>query len=163
MASGLRAERFEAVDAKGRIRAELRASKFVLYDDAGKERIVLEASSDASGDVDQAMITVKDKAGKHALALTVGQGVSLITFARPGGQNRMMVGTLTNGSPYITLYSKDGKVPLANFSVDTDEFPSLTCKDGAGRPRLMLGVLPKGGPMMGMLDKNRRVLWRAPK
>ena len=111
---------------------EIRANKFVLEDENGKDRAVL-SNVENSG---PRLMMFNEKGGPRAgLVLLGGRGSNL------------------------TLIDENRR-PRAGLSVDKGE-PRVWLRDKNGKPRAALTVT-KDGPALSLSDENGKVIWRAP-
>jgi hypothetical protein len=62
--------------------------------------------------------------------------------------------------PQLTLRDKNNKPRVGLFLFDSG--PGLTLRDENGKDRAGLMVDKKDGPLLGLLDENHKLLWKAP-
>ena len=201
----IRAQKFELVDEKGKVRAELTLVDgipgLLLSDQEGKPRAALGLDKNGTPS-----LSLHDSSGKTRAALSFmrpgGTAPTLAMFDERGKQ-RVQLGIVENGSPGLSLcdekesvrvglavtsegsavgvYRSDGK-PAAGLEALTDGDAGVSVYDKSGRPRGELGVLSDGspslklrdekgsallavdkdGPMLGLFDKDAKVLWKVP-
>ena len=106
----VRARRFEAVDAAGRVRAVLDAiidiPKLVLFDAAGKERAGLALSLDGRPE-----LVLQDAAGRVRASLHLGtDGMPWLVLRDPAGKLRAWLLLSEDGSPSLGLADKHGNL-----------------------------------------------------
>jgi hypothetical protein len=146
----VRAQKFEVVDAQGRVRATLGllpdgSPSLELTDEQGKTRAQLSLYSD----------------GSPYLGL---QDAKLMPHA--------MLGVRSDGSPYLGL--QDAKLKTrAELSLDSGGRPSLALSDEQGKTRAAMGTTSPETTHTGateqnvefslvLFDKQGKVLWQAP-
>ena len=151
VAKVVRAERFEVVDAKGKV------SAILTTDEAGATWLAL-----------------RDAAGKSRASLNVhSDGNPVLSLTDEAGRTRVLVGVLTGGDPDLSLWDEGGEARacLGVSEEDGGAFLSLNDKSGAGRARLgasPLKTAPTGvaerrpESSLVLSDENGKVLWSAP-
>jgi hypothetical protein len=113
--------------AEGEKVAEVvKARKFVVVDDQGKER---------------GLFWVQPATGATNLALAGRDG----TF-------RLHLGVMPDGSPGVFLFEKDGKTNRISMVVQPDGNPGLVVHDHERRPRAALAMDPSGAVEFGLLS-----------
>ncbi|UCH36462.1 MAG: hypothetical protein JSV65_08940 [Armatimonadota bacterium] len=130
----VRAERFELVDAKGKVRGLLTlvgdvGPKLLLFGNDDNARAMLRLTPNGNPE-----LCLYDKDGRGGVALMVGDDVN----------------------PRLTLRDKAGTL-RAEFSGT-----ALELCDTKGRLRAALTLDRRGSPTMGMFDEARKVFWQAP-
>lgn len=181
----LRAERFEAVDSQGTLRAGLGVMPdgrpgLLLADKDGKPAASLFVLPDGSP-----ALGLFDKDGTLRAGLSVRpDGSPALGLQDTDGKLRAMLSVDADGSPGLALRDKDGKV-RAGLSVRPDGTAGLVVADAHGKLRAMLAVPPNdspaltlldkdgkvragvtldadGDPSLGLADKDGRIIWKAP-
>jgi hypothetical protein len=110
----------------------IRANQFILEDDNGKTRAVLDVGKD---------------------------GVPGLYLYDDNGTPRAMLGVSTHGS-MLALCDETGKT-LVSLSVSTDG-SSLRLSDGNGKPRIRVDVGKDGMPGVDLLYANGVRIWSKP-
>jgi hypothetical protein len=140
------------VTTKGR---SVEAQRFVLLDAAGKAR------GGFIMDADRPKLVLFDKSGKARA------GLSLATDGSPSltlhdGEERPRAGfSLESDRVYLSLYGSGGK-GSAGLAVGSDGAVILLLRDREEKERVGVTVTPSGVPTMEFLDKDGRVIWKAP-
>lgn len=160
------------------VQQEVRAKKFVLVDEAGKERAALDLSwrnpvlwlYDEAGEMRTALnsmgLSFHSEAGKIRTILNSTMGLSLHDEA-----GKMQVALAVNaGEPSLGLYDEAGK-PRAGLVLDFDGSPKLALADASGQDRVVLGseeTVASGVKhkypisTITLFGETGQVLWRAP-
>ncbi len=135
----VRAQRFELVDAEGRVRALLAMSLdgrpgLAFLDEKGEGRAGLVLGTDGP------TLELWDKKGKLRARLAVHPDLG----------------------PALTLHDEQG-VMRAGLLAGTDGRPGLAFLDEKGKPLTLLGVgVDAGGKGLVLLDEKGETIWRAP-
>jgi hypothetical protein len=182
------AEKFFLRDANGKSRAGLFTTPdgsptLTLNDKEGEPRMLMTVGQDGTP-----VIALQDKNDILRAVLTVEAGGASLSFHdKDGGQRsklyldksgspalgfwgksvldkgvrpRVLLVLSPDGSPRLSLTSKDGK-PRIGLGAVADEH-SLAFFDGKGEPRVGIAVDPDGTPHMNIFDRNGKPVWKAP-
>lgn len=114
---------------------EVVARRFVLWDGAGNDRMVMTMTSSGTPSV-----LMMDKARRRRIAMTVDE----------------------DGSPGLYLWAEQGKKRMIIAAPQQSESPGILIQDQAEGPRVMLGVAKDGSPDLYLLGKDFKVLFKAP-
>lgn len=125
---------------------EVRAKRFVLVDDAGRERAMLDVLADGP------RLALFDAAGKPRAWLSVDKDGPVLGLGDENGKGRVVLAVDEDG-PWLHLRDAAGKARVA-LSVLAD-LPVLHLLDAAGEIRVWLSVR-KGGPGLHLFDENRK-------
>jgi len=131
---------------------EIRANRFVLEDENGKVRAVLDVVKDVP------RLSLFDENGKERAVLGVtalGAGLSLFD---ENGKGRAALGVGADG-PLLSFFDENGKT-RAGLDV-TALGAGLNLADENGNVRAALGVV-KDGPRLGLIDAAGKEVWSAP-
>jgi hypothetical protein len=131
---------------------EVRAKKFVLVDDTGKTRAVLDVDKSEPG------LTLLDAAGKPRAGLRVSAAGPSLDLYDAAGKPRAGLFVVAGG-PVLTLADAAGKW-RASLGVLAGG-SSLDLYDAAGKPRAGLFVLA-GEPGLTLYDAAGKMTWRTP-
>ena len=154
----IRAQRFELVDAEGRVRIEMSIAG--LSGQAPGIRLLDEKGTGRAG-----LVLFRD--GRPGLALSdekgaVRAGLGLLRDGRPimtlsdeKGEARAALSLLSDGSPILWLRDEKGKL-RATLAVFPDGNPILGLYDEKGKSRATLGLLRDGGPSLTFCDEKGR-------
>jgi len=130
----VRANRFELVDTKGRLRGSF-----------------------ASGNDGSITLCLNDSAGKSSVALGVtAENIPLVALTDMAGKTRMTLGVRAGGGPGMWLVDAAGKIRSA-IAVEDNGAPSLALYDTAGTVRGLLAVGTDGSPALKMHDAAGRI------
>jgi hypothetical protein len=146
VATALRAERFEVVDASGTVRAVLAADV--------ERRAVLGPGTGAGGPM--AGLVLSDQEGRPRLATSVddqGRGwvVALDSTSRPG----VVLSQDDDGVSGLTLRDASGRggVTIGTFR---DSPPAALFRDADGTLRVAIGALPNSAAVVEVRDETGR-------
>ena len=132
---------------------EIRANKFALEDENGKTRAQLAM---AKGEPELALF---DENGKQRAGLGLGTGGPGLRLSDENGKARAGLFILKVG-PFLVLTDENGKT-RANLSEINNEV-YLSLNDENGYPRASMYMDKKEGPVVSVLDENRKPIWKAP-
>jgi len=141
--------------AKPDVKDEVRAKRFVLVDDAGKERAALESFPDGQA---RLVVRGKDKAATYCGIMS--NGTAIVTLATPGGQRVVELGTVDE-APIVILRDASDKLRIG-MTIGENGSAGVVIRDGQGAQRLSLEVGKDGTTEIRALDAKGTVLWRAP-
>jgi hypothetical protein len=131
------------------------AQRFVLLDAAGKAR------GGFIMDADRPKLVLFDKSGKARAGLALATDGSP-SLALHDGEERPRAGfSLESDRVYLSLYGSGGK-GSAGLAVGSDGAVILLLRDREEKERVGVTVTPSGVPTMEFLDKDGRVIWKAP-
>jgi len=135
----------------------IEAEEIVLRDSAGTPRAVWSLKPDGAP-----TLAFFDPTGKARAWLGVKAGGSpYLLFADQGGKPRAGLTVKDDGSPDLTLIDLAGN-PRALLQVPSDGQAGLALYDHLGRARLGVSVSRSGLPDVRLLDKDGKVVWKAP-
>jgi len=147
-AKEIRANRFIVEDENGKNRAALTAGKdgsmLAMYDENSKNRACLRMVEDGP------MLGLYAKNGKGAVGLSVLKDLPDVALLDENGKPGAWLGVLKDGS-MLVLANENGKTG-ASLSVDKDG-PRLVLNDENGKPGAWLGV-EEDGPALSLMDEN---------
>jgi hypothetical protein len=126
----------------------IESEHFVLRDNGGKRRAVLEVN--ASGMV---VLSLSDKDEKpRAVIALANDGSPILSLQDEQGVRRVSFATSKEfGGSVVNLMDKDGKIRLGMAVRDDGGMPTLDLRDKDANRRIILGVLRDGS---GTLDFN---------
>jgi len=155
VANVVRAQRFELVDAKGKVRIQLgiggkdgQAPGAGLFDEKGQLRAALAVGADGSP-----FLSLYDEKGNGRAGLSaVPEGTGLTLYDEKG-KGRAGLSLVANGNPLLGLYDEKGKV-RAGVTLLADGAPRLDLLDEKGTGRAGLSLHPDGAPSLDLLDEK---------
>jgi hypothetical protein len=152
----VRANRFVLVDEKGKECAVLRVDKdgpaLGLYDESVEPRIVLGVNKDGPA------LGLYDENGKPRIGLVVLEKESQLSLSNEKGKSCVILG-LDKDGPRLALSDENGN-PRALLSV-LKYGPSLAMWDKNRKGRALL-IADEDGPRLDLSDENGKTLWKAP-
>jgi hypothetical protein len=171
----VRAQRFEVVDAEGRVRGEIglgtdgHTPGLMFCNDKGKVCAMLVVSPDGSSS-----LMLSDAKGGTRGALMVGSDGRPNLWLYDGnakGKLRAALSVGSDGQPSLGLYDAKGELRAA-LGTDSGGRPSLGLADEQGKPRAVLGALAlktigtgaveqRAESSLVLFDKEGKVLWQA--
>jgi len=127
------------------------AERFVLVDEKGTQRGVMQVTSRGAAD-----IQLTDASGRYRAQFRVtADGAAGVSFLDQNGARRVAVGEIPQGPNGIAIYSSNGRRQLATLAVSAKDEANLTLYDPAsGRARAGLGVSTDGQPALVLFDQN---------
>jgi hypothetical protein len=133
-----------AAPAAGGAVKEVRANRFVVEDENGKDRAVLSTTKDGP------MLGLYDEKGKFRVGLGVNTGGSMLELSDENGKKRAML-AMTEDGPGMNLFDENGKGG-AGLNL-TKDGPGLGMLDEKGEVRVLLEA-KKDGSSMSLYDDN---------
>ena len=121
----IRAQRFELVDAEGRLRAVLTDAGLVLYDEKGKSRATLSLDTDG-----RPTLSLSDERGKLRAMLALDGSPTLMLWDEQGEVRATL--SLFSGGPGLSLCDEKGKTRALLALLNGR--PSLVLADEKGQP-----------------------------
>ena len=136
----IRAQRFEVVDAEGKVRAVLALDRVLLW-------------TGPSRPPDGALLALYDDQGKRRAEISLF----------PSGQPRLMLSD-AQGKMRAELALSEFLAVLDDQDKLRAEaaLSRLTLRDGQGKTRAKLAVSPGGRPNLRLSDENGKAVWQAP-
>jgi len=163
VAQVVRAQRFEVVDAEGRVRVLLsmgpdgQVPSLTLHDEKGDIRACLWTHPDGS-----TSLTLCDEKGATRASLsTHTDGSPILMLHDEKGATRASLGTHPDGRPILMLHDEKGEV-RASLWTPPHGSPSLSLHDTKGDIRASLGTHPDGKTRLMLHDEKGEVIWMAP-
>jgi hypothetical protein len=105
-------------------------------------------------------LVIKNKqGGLGTITLSALDGCPSISLASDG-REKVSLTISKDGSPTISCL-EPGKGTLT-FGVSRSGAPVLNFYDGNERRRISLGIFPKVGPMISLLDENNKIISKSP-
>ena len=128
----VRAQRFEVLDAAGRVSARLAYSSgaphLTLYDGSGVARTTLLIAADAGG------FMLSDAAGRPQISIVADASPSLQLIDSRGKMRALLGLASGGGTPSVQLFDA-GETVRAGVAVDAAGKPSVQLFDAAGKMR----------------------------
>jgi hypothetical protein len=122
--------------------------------------IVGGATRRATNEVELERLVIKDKqAGSGTITLSAADGFPSLSFASEG-RERISLTIPKEGSP-IFSFVEAGKDRLT-LGLSRNGNPVLNFYDENRRRRISLGIFPKVGPVVSLLDENNKIISRSP-
>jgi hypothetical protein len=106
--------------------------------------------------VDRITVQGKDGGGIH---LEAEDGLPSLTFYS-AGQERIAIRVAEGGSPTVAFV--DGGAPRMTLGLGRNGAPILNFNDENRRRRISLGIFPKVGPLISVLDEQNKVSFKTP-
>jgi hypothetical protein len=103
-------------------------------------------------------IVVRDDSGREAMTLGTQDGAPVLAMLADG-QERLSIAT-PGGAPMMAFV--EGGSPRLTFGLSATGTPVVNFNDADQRRRLSLGIYPKVGPMISVLDEQNKVIFRGP-
>jgi hypothetical protein len=118
------------------------------------------ADGPTSTEVKAERLLIQDKADPgRGILLTAQDGQPTLTFLADG-QEKISLGLSKDGSSRLS-FTDSGKPRLA-LGLSQSGAPVLNLNDEEQRRRVALGIYPKVGPVISVLDEGGKVVFRAP-
>lgn len=141
----------------GTVADEIRARRFILVDDAGRDHAALGIEPGGA-----AGLAFAGPDGKlRALLGIEGDGSGFLGLADRSGTLRVMLGAM-EGSAGLNLADRAGK-DRAGLVIAPDGTGGLTLSDPSGRARAVLALEPGGLAALEILDPAGKPAFRAPR
>lgn len=138
--------------------ATMTGGSFVLLDNQGIQRGVLDVSSDGT-----ARLVVNGRNSQTPrVAIAVGADGPRITLADELGSMRAMTALDQDGTVEMGVLGFRNPTVRAGLSVTADGAAGLDLRDQHGRVRASLSLNPDGSPYIALYDENGGILWSAP-
>ena len=131
------------------------AQRFVLRDAAGKAR------GGFIMDADRPKLVLFDNSGKARAGLSLATDGSPSLTLHDGEEQPRAGFSLESDRVYLSLHGKGGK-GSAGLAVGSDGSVILLLRDREEKERVGVTVTPSGVPAMEFLNKDGRVIWKAP-
>jgi len=149
----IRATRFVVEDENGKLRAVLEANKngpsLMLYDENGMTRVGLAAHKGGP------KLVLLDENDKLRVALSVLKDGAELSLLDENRKPRTVLSMTDEDGPWLSLLDENGKA-RAGLGESV-----LSLKDEHDKFRVILGV-GKNGPKLALKDENGKLLWSAP-
>lgn len=135
---------------------EVSANRFFLVDSQGRRQGFLTITPNGSP-----VFGLYDSGGKAGIQLAVTDGAPSLSLTDKYERGRAVLAVLPDGSPGLDLLDKKGTL-RAVLGVSADGKPALVLFAEDGTRRIGLTVGPEGHALVGVLDKDGKVIWKAP-
>ena len=118
------------------------------------------ARARSTDEVELERLVIKSKQdGLGTITLSAVDGLPSLSFAREG-REKISLTIPKDGSPTFSLVEA-GKGGLM-FGLSRNGAPVLNFYDENQRRRVSLGIFPKVGPMISVLDENNKIISKSP-
>jgi hypothetical protein len=118
------------------------------------------AATRSTDEVEVERLVIKNKQGSSGtITLSAEDGVPTLSFASEG-REKISLTIPKDGSPTFT-FVESGKGGLM-FGLSRNGAPVVNFYDENKRRRISLGIFPKIGPMISLLDENNKIISKSP-
>jgi hypothetical protein len=118
------------------------------------------AATRARNEVELERLVIKNnQAGSGAITLSAVDGSPSLSFATEG-RERISLSVPKEGSP-IFSFVESGKDRMT-LGLSRNGAPILNFYDEHQRRRISLGIFPKAGPSISLIDENNRIISKSP-
>jgi len=133
---------------------EIRATSFIVVDEKGKDRAVLNVSGDRAG------LSILDENGKKRIGMGVTKEALGLTFY---DENMKALAEFCMVDNEVRLLMTDKKTTGRVILMANKDAAGLVLRDGEDKPRALLSVNTEGHHMLALLDGNNqaRVILRS--
>jgi hypothetical protein len=150
------AHRIERLERECRLWRRVGGSAFLV----AIALVVSGAATRSTNEVELERLVIKSKQdGAATITLSAVDGHPSLSFANEG-REKISLTIPKDGSPTFSLVEA-GKGGLM-FGLSRNGAPVLNFYDENQRRRISLGIFPKVGPMMSVLDENNRIISKSP-
>ena len=119
------------------------------------------ATSQSAREVELERLVIRDeKDGRGTITLSAGGGHPSLSFST-GGQEKIVLAIPEGGSP--TLSFVDGGADRLMLGLGSNGTPVLNFLDENQRRRISMGIFPKVGPTISLMDESNKIISSMPK
>jgi hypothetical protein len=103
-------------------------------------------------------LIIRGDDGREAITLSTQDGAPVLAMLADG-QERVSIAA-PGGAPMMAFV--DAGRPRLSFGLSASGSPVVNFNDADHRRRLSLGIFPRVGPMISVLDEQNKVIFRGP-
>ena len=104
----------------------------------------------------------RDEKGTSRVVLGMNKGMPTLVFADPTGRSRIALGASDNGTLTLGFRGAGEKILRATLGVGADGAAAFALHDTNGKPRVGLEVGADGASDVVVMNKDGKVIWKAP-